>query len=59
MRGRAALAHGAISTAHVLLTDDGRVMLTDCVFGSGIELLQRNRERCGRSSGSHWRLPQA
>jgi len=38
------LAHGAINPAHVLLTNDGRVMLTDCVFGAGIEVLQRNRD---------------
>jgi hypothetical protein len=38
------LAHGAITAAHVLLTNDGRVMLTDCVFGAGLEILQRNRE---------------
>jgi len=28
----------------VLITNDGRVMLTDCVFGAGLEVLQRNRE---------------
>jgi len=38
------LAHGAINTSHVLLTNDGRVMLTDCIFGAGLEVLQRNRE---------------
>jgi hypothetical protein len=38
------LAHGAINAAHVLLTNDGRVMLTDCIFGAGLEVLQRNRE---------------
>ena len=38
------LAHGAISPAHVLLTNDGRIMLTDCVFGAALEVLQRNRE---------------
>jgi hypothetical protein len=38
------LAHGGINPAHVLLTIDGRVMLTDCVFGAGLEVLQRNRE---------------
>jgi len=39
------LAHGAINPAHVLLTDDGRIMLTDSVFGAGLEVLQRNREQ--------------
>jgi hypothetical protein len=38
------LAHGAINPGHVLLTNDGRVVLTDCVFGAGLEVLQRNRE---------------
>lgn len=38
------IAHGAITPAHVLITTDARVMLTDCVFGAGVELLQRNRE---------------
>ena len=37
-------AHGAINSAHVLLTNDGRVMITDSVFGAGLEVLQRNRE---------------
>jgi hypothetical protein len=38
------LAHGAINPAHILLTDNGRVVLTDGVFGGGFEALQRNRE---------------
>jgi hypothetical protein len=38
------LAHGALNPSHVLITNDGRVMLTDCVFGAGLEVLQRNRE---------------
>src|SRR5262245_57110400 len=38
------LAHGAINSAHILLTNDGRVLLTDGVFGGGLEALQRNRE---------------
>jgi hypothetical protein len=38
------IAHGAITPAHVLITTDARVVLTDCVFGAGIELLQRNRD---------------
>jgi hypothetical protein len=37
-------AHGAINPAHVLVTTDGRVVLTDGVFGAGLEALQRNRE---------------
>ena len=38
------LAHGAINPAHVLITNDGRVLLTDCVYGAALEVLQRNRE---------------
>jgi hypothetical protein len=38
------LAHGALNASHVFITNDGRVMLTDCVFGAGLEVLQRNRE---------------
>jgi hypothetical protein len=38
------LAHGAINPAHILLTNGGRVLLTDGVFGGGLEALQRNRE---------------
>ena len=38
------LAHGAINTAHILLTNEGRVILTDGIFGAGLEALQRNRE---------------
>ena len=45
------LAHGAISPAHVLLTNDGRIMLTDCVFGAGLEVLQRNREALWKEFG--------
>jgi hypothetical protein len=45
------LAHGAISAAHVLLTNDGRIMLTDCVFGAGLAVLQRNREQLWKDFG--------
>ena len=45
------LAHGAINPAHVLLTHDGRIMLTDCVFGAGLEVLQRNREHLWKDYG--------
>ena len=37
-------AHGAINPSHILLTNDSRVVLTDCVFGAALEVLQRNRE---------------
>jgi hypothetical protein len=39
------LAHGAINPAHIVLTNDGRVVITDCVFGGALEALQRNREQ--------------
>ena len=42
------LAHGAINPSHVLITNDGRVLLTDGVFGAGLEVLQRNREALWR-----------
>ena len=45
------LAHGAINPAHVLLTHDGRIMLTDCVFGAALEVLQRNREALWKEFG--------
>jgi len=45
------LAHGAISPAHVLLADDGRVVLTDCVFGPAFETLQCNREQLWKEFG--------
>ena len=45
------LAHGAINPAHALLTHDGRIMLTDCVFGAGLEALQRNREQLWKDYG--------
>jgi hypothetical protein len=45
------LAHGAISPAHVLLTNDGRIMLTDCVFGATFEAMQRNREQLWKEFG--------
>jgi hypothetical protein len=45
------LAHGAISPAHVLLTNDGRILLTDCVFGAACEALERNREQLWKEFG--------
>lgn len=41
-------SHGAINPAHILITDDGRVVLTDGVFGAGLEALQRNRDALWR-----------
>jgi hypothetical protein len=37
-------SHGAITPSHVVVTRSGDVVLTDAVFGSAIEGLQRNRE---------------
>lgn len=45
------LAHGALSPAHVVITNDGRVVLTDCVFGAALEVLQRNREQLWKEFG--------
>ncbi len=45
------LAHGAISPAHVLITRDGGVILTDSVFGGGFEALHWNREQMWRVFG--------
>jgi hypothetical protein len=45
------LAHGAITPAHVLLTNDGRIVLTDCVFGAAFEAMQRNREHLWKEFG--------
>lgn len=42
------LSHGSITPAHVVVTRKGRVVLTDAVFGSAIEGLQRNREQLWR-----------
>lgn len=45
------IAHGAINPAHMLITSDGRVVLTDCVFGAALEVLQRNRESLWKEFG--------
>jgi hypothetical protein len=47
----AAVAHGAVSPVHVVLTRQGRAMLTDGVFGCALEALQCNRERYWREFG--------
>jgi hypothetical protein len=47
------LAHGAINPAHVLLTNDGRVLLTDCIFGAGLRCCSATAKCSGRNSG--WR----
>jgi hypothetical protein len=45
------LAHGAINPAHVIITRDGAAMLTDGVFATALEALQRNREQLWREFG--------
>jgi hypothetical protein len=42
------MLHGAITPAHVVITRSGGVVLTDAVFGSALESLQRNREQLWR-----------
>jgi hypothetical protein len=42
------MSHGAITPAHVVITRTGDVVLTDAVFGSALEGLQRNREQLWR-----------
>jgi hypothetical protein len=42
------LSHGAITPAHIVVTRDAQVVLTDAVFGPALELLQRNREQLWR-----------
>ena len=44
----AGLAHGAVTPAHIVLTADGTVLLTDGVFGSALESLGWNREQLWR-----------
>jgi hypothetical protein len=53
------LAHGAINPAHMLLTNDGRVLLTDGVFGGGLEASNEIAKRYGRNFGSPCRQPRA
>jgi hypothetical protein len=42
------LFHGAITPSHVIVTRRGNVVLTDGVFGTALESLQRNREQLWR-----------
>jgi hypothetical protein len=43
-----ALFHGAINPSHVIVTRRGNIVLTDGVFGSALESLQRGREQLWR-----------
>jgi hypothetical protein len=42
------MCHGAITPSHVVVTRRGEVIVTDAVFGTAIENLQRNREQLWR-----------
>ena len=46
-----ALSHGAITPAHVIVSRDGVVTLTDSIFGAGLEMLHRNRPQLWREFG--------
>ena len=41
-------AHGAISPAHIVVTRQAKIVLTDCAFGDALETLHRNREQLWR-----------
>lgn len=43
-----ALAHGAVTPAHIVLRRDGSAILTDSVFGAALESLEWNREKLWR-----------
>lgn len=45
------VAHGAITPAHVVVTREGAVILTDSSFGGAFEALQWNREQLWRRFG--------
>lgn len=45
------LAHGALSPAHVVLTEQGTIALTDFVYGSALESLEWNREQLWHTFG--------
>lgn len=44
-------AHGALSPAHIVLSREGVVMLTDAVFATALQTLQWNRDRFWRACG--------
>jgi hypothetical protein len=45
------IAHGAITPSHVVIRHDGTAVLTDAVFGSGIEALHWTRAELWREFG--------
>ena len=50
-RNPGVVAHGAISPAHVVVTRDRAVILTDSAFGGAFEALHWNREQMWRAFG--------
>ena len=42
------LSHGALNAAHIVFQRDGRVVLTDAVFGDALQQLELNREELWR-----------
>jgi hypothetical protein len=46
-----ALAHGALTPAHICILRDGTTMLTGAVYGDALQALQRNREHLWREFG--------
>jgi hypothetical protein len=46
-----ALAHGALSPAHVVVTREAAVVFTGAVFGDAVHALKRNREQLWREFG--------
>jgi len=45
------LAHGAMSSAHVVVTREGATVFTHAVFGDAVQALKRNREHLWREFG--------
>jgi hypothetical protein len=45
------LAHGALSSAHVVVTREGSTVFTGAVFGEAVQALRRNREQLWREFG--------
>jgi hypothetical protein len=45
------LAHGALSSAHVVVTREGSTIFTGAVFGEAVQALRRNREQLWREFG--------
>jgi hypothetical protein len=46
-----AIAHGALTPAHIVLTRDGSTVLTGAVYGDALQALQKNREHLWRDFG--------